>query len=165
MPAVVGGGGGAEVVSVSDRSNTRSLDAPSAWWTSTAITLSPDISAPRNVVQSRAAYVLPASWPMASLEAQAVAARTYAVYSIVHYGLRADCACHLTDGSGDQTYIGYDRASGTDGNRWVKAVSATRGRVVTYHGFGGRMPACCDLIRVDLTLAGGLRLWKKNTEA
>jgi SpoIID/LytB domain protein len=77
---------------------------------------------------------VPASWPMASLEAQAVAARTYAVYSIVHYGLRADCACHLSDGSGDQTYIGYDRASGTDGDRWVHAVSATRGRVVTYHG-------------------------------
>jgi SAM-dependent methyltransferase len=37
--------------------------------------------------------------------------------------------------------------------------------LLTYHGFGGRMPACCDLIRVDLTLAGGLRLWKKNTEA
>src|SRR5262249_13742504 len=52
---------------------------------------------------------VPASWPMASLEAQAVAARTYAVYSIVHYGLRASCGCHLTDGSGDQTYIGYDR--------------------------------------------------------
>jgi SpoIID/LytB domain protein len=77
---------------------------------------------------------VPASWPMASLEAQAVAARTFAVYSIVHYGLRRDCACHLTDGSGDQTYIGYDRESGTDGDRWVKAVAATRGRVVTYHG-------------------------------
>jgi hypothetical protein len=37
--------------------------------------------------------------------------------------------------------------------------------VLTYHGFGGRMPACCDLVRVDLTLAGGLRLWKKNSEA
>jgi SpoIID/LytB domain protein len=77
---------------------------------------------------------VPASWPMASLEAQAVAARTYAVYSIVHYGLRHDCRCHLTDGSGDQTYIGYDREAGTDGDRWVKAVRATRGRVVTYHG-------------------------------
>jgi SpoIID/LytB domain protein len=77
---------------------------------------------------------VPASWPMASLEAQAVAARTFAVYSIVHYGIRRDCACHLTDGSGDQTYIGYDRESGTDGDRWVKAVAATRGRVVTYHG-------------------------------
>jgi SpoIID/LytB domain protein len=77
---------------------------------------------------------VPASWPMASLEAQAVAARSYAVYSIVHYGIRADCACHLTDGSGDQTYIGYDRESGTDGDRWVKAVTSTVGRVVTYGG-------------------------------
>jgi SpoIID/LytB domain protein len=77
---------------------------------------------------------VPASWPMASLRAQAVAARSYAVYSIVQYGLRADCNCDLTDGSGDQTYIGYDRESGTDGERWVKAVSATAGRVVTYQG-------------------------------
>jgi SpoIID/LytB domain protein len=77
---------------------------------------------------------VPASWPMASLKAQAVAARSYAVYSIVHYGLRSDCACDLTDGSGDQTYIGYDRASGTDGDRWLRAVSGTRGRVVTYRG-------------------------------
>ena len=77
---------------------------------------------------------VPASWPMAALEAQAVAARTYAVYSIVHYGLRADCGCNMTDGSGDQTYIGYDRESGTDGDRWVKAVAATEGRIVTYHG-------------------------------
>jgi SpoIID/LytB domain protein len=77
---------------------------------------------------------VPASWPMAALEAQAVAARTFAVYSIVHYGLRRDCDCHLTDGSGDQTYIGYDRESGTDGERWVRAVAATKGRVVTYHG-------------------------------
>ena len=77
---------------------------------------------------------VPASWPMASLQAQAIAARTYAVYSIEHYGLRASCACHLTDGSGDQTYIGYDRESGTDGARWVKAVSSTEGRVVTYQG-------------------------------
>jgi len=77
---------------------------------------------------------VPASWPIASLEAQAVAARTYAVYSIVNDGLRADCGCDLTDGSGDQTYIGYDRESGTDGDRWVHAVSATAGQVVTYHG-------------------------------
>jgi len=77
---------------------------------------------------------VPASWPMASLQAQAVAARTYAVYSLVHYGLRAGCACDLTDGSGDQTYIGYDRESGTDGDRWVHAVDATAGRVVTYGG-------------------------------
>jgi SpoIID/LytB domain len=77
---------------------------------------------------------VPASWPMQAMEAQAVAARSYAVYAMRHYGIRADCNCHLTDGSGDQTYIGYDRESGTDGGRWVHAVTASRGEIVTYRG-------------------------------
>jgi len=34
--------------------------------------------------------------------------------------------------------------------------------LLTYHGFGGRMPACCHLVCADLTLAGGLRLWRKE---
>lgn len=77
---------------------------------------------------------VPASWPMESMEAQAVAARSYAVYAIRHVGIRPDCDCHLTDGSGDQTYIGYNREAGTDGARWVRAVDATRSEVVTYGG-------------------------------
>ena len=77
---------------------------------------------------------VPSSWPMQAMEAQAVAARSYAVYAIRQRGIRADCNCHLTDGSGDQTYIGYDRESGTDGHRWVAAVSASRGEIVTYRG-------------------------------
>jgi len=77
---------------------------------------------------------VPASWPMQAMEAQAVAARSYAVYAIRHDGIRRDCDCDLTDGSGDQTYIGYDRESGTDGDRWVAAVAASRGQIVTYHG-------------------------------
>jgi SpoIID/LytB domain protein len=77
---------------------------------------------------------VPASWPMQAMEAQAVAARSYAVYAIRHYGIRRDCNCDLTDGSGDQTYIGYDRESGTAGDRWVAAVAASRGQIVTYHG-------------------------------
>ena len=77
---------------------------------------------------------VPASWPMQAMEAQAVAARSYAVYAIRRHGIRPDCNCHLTDGSGDQTYIGYDRESGTDGARWVAAVAASRGEIVTYGG-------------------------------
>ena len=75
---------------------------------------------------------VPASWPREALRAQAVAARSYATYGIRRYGVRSECACHLTDGAGDQTYIGYDRESGRDGGRWVAAVDATRGRAVTY---------------------------------
>jgi SpoIID/LytB domain protein len=77
---------------------------------------------------------VPASWPMEAMEAQADAARTYAVYAIRHTGVRADCNCHLTDGSNDQTYIGYNREGGTDGARWVAAVDATAHEVITYRG-------------------------------
>ena len=77
---------------------------------------------------------MPSSWPMEALRSQAVAARTYATYSVMHYGLRASCNCNLTDGANDQTYVGYDKVSGPDGNRWAAAVTSTRGQVVSYRG-------------------------------
>jgi SpoIID/LytB domain protein len=77
---------------------------------------------------------VPASWPMEAMRAQAVAARTYAAYTEKHYGLRSYCNCDITDGSSDQTYIGYNREAGTDGDRWVSAVRSTAGEVVTYNG-------------------------------
>jgi stage II sporulation protein D len=77
---------------------------------------------------------VPTSWPMQSLEAQVVAARSYAVYSMRHYGRRSSCNCHLTDGSGDQTYIAYDREGGPGGGRWVSAVKATARQVLRYGG-------------------------------
>ena len=77
---------------------------------------------------------VPASWPMEAMRAQAVAARTYAAYDVRHYGRRAECNCDITDGAGDQTYIGWNREGGTDGDRWVKAVTSTAGEVVTYKG-------------------------------
>jgi stage II sporulation protein D len=77
---------------------------------------------------------MPSSWPMAALETQAVAARTYATYQVKHYGLRASCNCHLSDGADDQVYVGWSKESGIDGDRWMAAVRHTRGRVVTYAG-------------------------------
>ena len=77
---------------------------------------------------------VPASWPMAAMQAQAVAARSYAAYDVQHYPIRSDCNCDLTDGSSDQTYIGFNREAGTDGARWVKAVRSTAHEVATYHG-------------------------------
>jgi SpoIID/LytB domain protein len=77
---------------------------------------------------------VPASWPMEAMRAQADAARTYAAYIANHYPIRASCNCDLTDGSSDQTYIGYNREAGGDGDRWVQAVRSTAGEVVTYHG-------------------------------
>lgn len=77
---------------------------------------------------------VPSSWPLEALKAQAIGARTYATYSVKHYGLRSYCNCHLTDGSEDQTYVGYDKEVGTGGGRWVRAVHASARRIVAYHG-------------------------------
>jgi SpoIID/LytB domain protein len=77
---------------------------------------------------------MPSSWPGAALRVQAVAARTYAAYGIRRNGVRADCDCHLTDGAGDQVYVGWNKENGVDGDRWVAAVRSTAGEVVTYAG-------------------------------
>ena len=77
---------------------------------------------------------MPSSWPAAALQAQAVGARTFATYKIRHYGVRADCDCHLADGAGDQVYVGLNKELGTDGDRWVAAVTNTAGQLVTYNG-------------------------------
>ncbi|MGZ8651153.1 MAG: SpoIID/LytB domain-containing protein [Actinomycetota bacterium] len=77
---------------------------------------------------------VPSSWPTEALRAQAVAARSFALYKIRKYGVQPTCNCHLTDGSNDQVYIGWDKEGGLDGQRWVKAVRSTAGSIVTYEG-------------------------------
>lgn len=77
---------------------------------------------------------VPSSWPKEALRAQAVAARSFALYKIRKYGVQPSCGCHLTDGSNDQVYIGFDKEGGLDGQRWVKAVESTSGSIVTFKG-------------------------------
>jgi SpoIID/LytB domain protein len=77
---------------------------------------------------------MPSSWPAEALRTQAVAARTFATYKIKRYGLRSACDCHLLDGASDQVYVGWNKESGADGDRWVAAVVGTAGEVVTYQG-------------------------------
>jgi SpoIID/LytB domain protein len=77
---------------------------------------------------------VPASWPMASLRAQAVAARSYATYALRRYGLRGSCNCNLTDGAGDQVYAGWSKESGELGARWKRAVDSTGRQLATYRG-------------------------------
>lgn len=77
---------------------------------------------------------VPSSWPMEALRAQAVAARSFALYKIRQYGVQASCECNLSDGSNDQVYIGWNKEGGTDGARWVKAVETTAGKIVSYEG-------------------------------
>ncbi len=78
---------------------------------------------------------VPASWPMAALEAQAVAARTYAVEHATVLGQhRSGCNCAVLSSTSDQVYSGYDEIAGYDGSRWLAAANATAGQIVTYQG-------------------------------
>ena len=67
----------------------------------------------------------PASWPLESLKAQAVAARTYAYYQILH---RKNWAYDLVDYAGDQAYGGIDK----ENPRSTKAVQSTTGEILMY---------------------------------
>ncbi|MDH4147783.1 MAG: SpoIID/LytB domain-containing protein [Acidimicrobiia bacterium] len=78
---------------------------------------------------------VPSSWPDAALDAQALAARSYAAEKIQRSGLeRASCTCSLLGSQGDQVYAGYEKEIGLGGSRWVAAVVRTSDRVVTYDG-------------------------------
>lgn len=84
---------------------------------------------------------VPSSWPDAALQAQVLAARTYAL-SKISSGIRPSCNCHLDDGYGpftDQTFVGWSKQSGAQGDRWVNAVNATHaspntGLAILYNG-------------------------------
>jgi SpoIID/LytB domain protein len=73
---------------------------------------------------------VPSSWPVAALEAQAIAARTYAFTKAAASQHRSVCDCALYASSFDQVYAGWDKEAGLDGDRWVEAVDQTKDRVV-----------------------------------
>jgi SpoIID/LytB domain protein len=78
---------------------------------------------------------VPSSWPMAAMEAQAVAARTYAFQKVRRLGQHQyGCDCGVLASTQDQVYAGWDKEAEPDGGRWVAAVRQTRHVVVTYHG-------------------------------
>jgi SpoIID/LytB domain protein len=73
------------------------------------------------------------SWPDAALQAQVLAARSYAL-SKIDSGVRQSCSCHVDDGGGpyfDQTFTGVAKATSPKGDRWVAAVNATHASDVT----------------------------------
>jgi SpoIID/LytB domain protein len=81
---------------------------------------------------------VPSSWPRASLEAQAITARSYALRKY-RDGLRSTCKCHVFDTTADQVFAGWDKENGVGGANWVAAVDATSpsgdsGQVVTVGG-------------------------------
>ena len=81
---------------------------------------------------------VPSSWGVggiASLKAQAVAARTYALKMHQASGpRRGDCLCTLLATPANQAYSGYDKETEPYGSYWVEAVRDTAGRVAKYDG-------------------------------
>jgi SpoIID/LytB domain protein/uncharacterized repeat protein (TIGR01451 family) len=78
---------------------------------------------------------VPSGWPMEAMEAQAVAARTYAFEKVNRIGQhRPLCNCALYDDTRDQVYAGWDKEGGPEGSRWVAAVNNTNGQAVLYAG-------------------------------
>ena len=81
------------------------------------------------------------SWPAAALQAQVIAARSYAL-SKFNAGLRKACSCHVDDGDGpysDQTFVGWVKQASPKGQEWTNAVNAThaaenQGLAVLYNG-------------------------------
>ncbi|MCL2464445.1 MAG: SpoIID/LytB domain-containing protein, partial [Micrococcales bacterium] len=85
---------------------------------------------------------MPSSWPAAALQAQAVAARTYALRAY-QAGIRSSINANLTDETTDQKYTAWNKESETVngivyGAKWTAAVDAiasnTGGLSVQYNG-------------------------------
>jgi len=88
---------------------------------------------------------VPNTWPMEALEAQVIAARSYALYKawIYRFAVNSSCGCHLYASTVDQAYRGWYTSSagdmtegGPNGSRWVAAVDGTEGRAMwhSHHG-------------------------------
>lgn len=78
---------------------------------------------------------VPPSWPMAALEAQAIAARSYALATTGwtgEAGERLDRPICAT--SACQVFRGLPLEGGGEARRWVRAVRRTRGLVLVYQG-------------------------------
>lgn len=81
---------------------------------------------------------VPSSWPSAALEAQVIAARSFALAK--KDTLRKVCDCNLYSSIQDQNFVGWSKeAEALYGKRWVDAVSITQpdantGLAILYNG-------------------------------
>ena len=67
---------------------------------------------------------VPSSWPPAALEAQVIAARTYALTKMAR--IRAECDCNIYSTIVDQNFVGYSKESEPIwGIKWKEAVART----------------------------------------
>ena len=83
---------------------------------------------------------VPDSWPLASIQAQVIVSRSYAVWKALQRGeegtlspeRRQDCSCNLRDDKSDQVFLGW--TGETAHPRWVEAVTSTSGLVLSVSG-------------------------------
>jgi SpoIID/LytB domain protein len=76
---------------------------------------------------------VPSSWPLAALQAQAIASRTYALAKSLK--IRTACSCHLYGSISDQSFVGFSKESEAFyGQFWKSAVDSTVGQIITYDG-------------------------------
>lgn len=67
---------------------------------------------------------VPSSWPAAALEAQAIAARTYALGKLAK--VRLECDCNIYNTTVDQNFVGYAKEiEAIYGIKWREAVDRT----------------------------------------
>lgn len=67
---------------------------------------------------------VPSSWPAAALEAQAIAARTYALGKLSR--IRPECDCNIYNTTVDQNFVGYAKEiEPIYGIKWKEAVNRT----------------------------------------
>ena len=67
---------------------------------------------------------VPSSWPLASLQAQAIASRTYALNRAG--AIRTSCDCNIYGSSQDQAFVGYSKEAEVKyGQLWKAAVNST----------------------------------------
>jgi len=67
---------------------------------------------------------VPSSWPKAALQAQVIAARSFALVKY-NAGVRGGCQCHVFNNVSDQAFVGYSKESSSYGASWRAAVAAT----------------------------------------
>jgi SpoIID/LytB domain protein len=79
---------------------------------------------------------VPVRWPDEALRAQAVAARTYALYTLDRppAGAAATYGFDICASVECQVFAGADVVGGSDGERWLRAVRGTAGRTILFRG-------------------------------
>jgi SpoIID/LytB domain protein len=79
---------------------------------------------------------VPPDWPREALRAQAIAARTYALWTLARppAGSAATYGFDICASTECQVFTGADVLSTRDGDRWVEAVKDTSGRALLYRG-------------------------------